>query len=392
MAALARKIGICLFPNNYSSLVCKTHVSISLYFSTDVEKQSFESTPTVSNFLINKHHFSSQSASQVASVVTHLKNPQNSDLILSFLKDNGFSITQLEKIMKHRPEFLNTNFEKIIKPKIKIFQDLGFPANDIAHIISNNPATLHRSLKNRIIPALSVLKGLLGSNVEVAKVLRNSSWVLSVDLESNMVPNIEFLKSCGIPMKQIISLIYWCPRFFLTKLESMRKFVDKAAELGVDRSSRTFFYAVRVVGSMSSEIWELKLKAFRDLGFSEDDILRVFRCAPAVFSVSELKIKKVKAVLVETGKYNVSCIVNNPTSLKFSVETRYKPRLQILRVLEKRNLIKEWPSLPALYQMSDKKFYDKFVAPFISEIGKDIVCGKRDMKLAQKDVIKSKSR
>ncbi|KAL3845840.1 hypothetical protein ACJIZ3_003243 [Penstemon smallii] len=374
MAALAHKIGS-------SSLICKTRVYVSLYFSTSVENQPSVSNPPVYEFLMNTHHFSPQSALRVASVLTRLKNPQKSDLILSFLKESGFSNTQLEKIVKDRPSCLNANLEKGIKPKIKLFQDLGFSANDIAKIISNNPGILQSSIKDRIIPSLSVLKGLLGSNVELAKVLRISSWVLRVDLEKNLVPNIEILKSCGIPMKQIIRHIYFCPGFFLSKPETLRKCVEKADAMGVDRSSKMFVYAVRVVSSLSDEIWEVKLKTFRDLGFSEDDILRVFRCAPVVFDVSKEKINKVKEVLVGTGKYDVSCIVNNPTSLMFSVETRYKPRLQILGVLEKRNLIKEWPTLPALYQMSDTKFHEKFVAPFSNELN--------GVKLAQKDVIKS---
>ncbi|KAL3845839.1 hypothetical protein ACJIZ3_003242 [Penstemon smallii] len=386
--ALARKIHMCLFSKNFSSpssLICKskTHVSVSLFFSTSVEKQKpppFVSgtTPcTVSEFLMHRHHFSLESASRVASAITHLKNPHESDSMLSFLKEIGLSNTQLEKLLKNRPSCLNTNLENIIKPKIKTFQDIGFSADDIAHIISFNPAVLHTSLENRIIPSLSVLKGLLGSGVEVAKVLRISSWLLLVDLEKNLVPNIELLKSCGIPMKQIIRHIYLYPRMFLHKPETMRKFVDKADEMGVDRNSRMFVHAVRVVSSMSDEVLGLKFKAFRDLGFPEDDILRVFRYAPKLFDVSVKKIKKVKEVLLETGKYDVSCILNNPISLMYSVEKRYKPRLQVLGVLEKRNLIKKWPALLRLAQLTNNKFHEKFVAPFSNEL--------RDVKLAQKD-------
>ncbi|KAL3812750.1 hypothetical protein ACJIZ3_014018 [Penstemon smallii] len=380
MTALARKIRICLFPKNSSSLIRKTDVTVSLYFSTYVDKQHSVSTPPVYEFLMNKHHFSPQAASRVASVLPHLKNPQESDLILSFLKESGFSIAQLEKTMKSKPKCLNANLEKSIKPKITIFQDMGFSGNEIANIISNNPVILQCSVKDRIIPSLSVLKGILGSSVEVSKVLRISSWALSIDLEKNMVPNIEFLKSCGIPLKQIIRHIYFRPTFLLNNQETMRKSVDKADAMGVDRSCKTFVYAVQVV-SQTSKIWDFKLKTFRDMGFSEDDILRVFRYAPLVFTVSEVKIKKVKEVLLETGKYDVSCIVNYPKSLMFSVEKRYKPRLQVLGSLEKMNLIKIWPSLSVLCHTTDKKFCEKFVAPFIDELG--------DVKLARKDVIKS---
>ncbi|KAI3465059.1 hypothetical protein Pfo_021722 [Paulownia fortunei] len=391
MSPLVRNSLTCLFSKN-SSFLCKSLVSFSLYFSSNKEEQPVD-TPTVSEFLVQKHHFSPEAASQVASVLTRLKNPEKSDSILSFLKESGFSNTQLEKVVKFRPEFLSANLEKIIKPKIKIFQDLGFSADEIAEIVSKEPLVLHCSAKNRLIPSLSVLKGLLGSNVEMAKVLRVSGWFLVNDLEKILLPNVEFLKSCGIPVKQIIRLMCIFPRFFLRKPETMRKFVEKADDMGVDRSSGMFIYAARVVSSMTNETWELKFKTFRNLGFSEDDILRVFRNAPMVFSVSEKKIKKVTEVLLETGKYDMSCIVNSPTSLLYSVEKRYRPRLQVLGILEKRNLIKNWPSLGTMHLISDEKFFKKFVAPYLDEVGevyiaRIAVSGNGEMKLARRAVIK----
>ncbi|KAL0352364.1 UNVERIFIED_CONTAM: hypothetical protein Scaly_1625100 [Sesamum calycinum] len=369
MSLLVRKSLTCLDFKN-SSFLRQSHVFLSHYFCTKRETQRVDSdTPTVSEFLLHKHHFSPEAAAQVASVLTRLKNREKSDSVLSFLKESGFSGTQLEKIVKYKPEFLSANLEKVIKPKIKIFQDFGFSADEIAEIVSKEPLVLHCSVKNRLIPSLSALKSVLGSKVDLAKVLKSSGWILIRDLQKTLVPNVEFLKSCGIPFEQIVKLIPTFPRFFLLKPKLMRKSVEKADEMGVDRSSGMFIYAARVVSSMSDETWELKLKAFRDLGFAEDDILKAFRTAPMVFSVSTKKLKKITEVLLETGKYDMSCIMNTPTSLLYSVENRYRPRLQVLEVLEKRNLIKNWPALGTVNLTSDKKFFEKFVAPYLDEVG-----------------------
>ncbi|KAL0439955.1 UNVERIFIED_CONTAM: hypothetical protein Slati_2478500 [Sesamum latifolium] len=373
MSLLVRKSLTCLDFKN-SSFLRQSHVSLSHYFSTKRETQHVD-IPTVSEFLLHKHHFSPEAASQVASVLTRLKNTDKSDSVLSFLKESGFSGTQLEKIVKYKPEFLLANLEKVIKPKIKILQDFGFSADEIAQIVSKEPLVLHCSVKNRLIPSLSALKGVLGSKVDLAKVLKSSGWILVRDLQKTLIPNVEFLKSCGIPFEQIVRLIPTFPRFFLLKPKIMRKSVEKADQMGVDRSSGMFIYAARVVSSMSEETWDLKLKAFRDLGFSEDDRLRVFRTAPMVFSVSTKKLKKITEVLLETGKYDMSCIINTPTSLLYSVGKRYRPRLQVLEVLEKRNLIKNWPALGTVTLTSDQKFFEKFVAPYLDEVG-EIYTGK----------------
>ncbi|KAI3465124.1 hypothetical protein Pfo_021787 [Paulownia fortunei] len=370
MTPLLRKDFICLFLKNSSSL-CKSSVSFSVslrFHSTSRARQPLINS-TVFNFLLHKHYFSPESAKQVASVLTRLRNPEKSDSLLSFLKESGFSNTQLEKIVKYSPYFISASLEKSIKPKIKVFQDLGLPANDIANIMANNPSILYRSANNSLIPSLSVLRGLLGSDAEVAKLVRKSGWFLIKDLEKTMVPNIEFLKSCFVSMEQIIRCMNSFPRFLLHKPEIIRKSADKAEEMGVKRGSKMFIHAVRIIGSMSDESWELKLQAFQSLGFSEDDILRAFSKSPPAFAVSVKKMKKVKEVLVSSGKYNMACIVSHPSSLICSIEKRYEPRLQVLGILESKNLITKWPSFTTMFNKSDKEFFEKFVSPYMDEVG-----------------------
>ncbi|GFP94672.1 hypothetical protein PHJA_001611600, partial [Phtheirospermum japonicum] len=277
-------------------------------------------------FLIHKHNFSHEAASQIASVLARLKNPEKSDSMLSFLRASGFSITQLEKIIKYRPRLLSADLENIIKPKLKVFQDFGFSADETADIITRAP-----------------------------------------DLKKTLVPNFEFLKSCGVDVNQMIRLMCIFPRFFLQRPEIMKKLVDKVDGMGVQRSSGMFIYALRVVSSMTEETWEIKLRTFQDLGFTEKDILRVFRNMPMVLSVSEEKVMKITEVLLGSGKYDMGCIVNSPTSLLYSVEKRYGPRLRVLGILEKRGVIKEWPGLGTLHAVSDNKFYLKYVAPYLDD-------------------------
>ncbi|KAK6130711.1 hypothetical protein DH2020_035565 [Rehmannia glutinosa] len=366
-----RKTFVCFSNNNYLSF-CKSNVSFSLFrlqfFSTSSEKQHLAS-PTLSELLLHKHHFCPQAASQVAAALTQPNSPEKYDSILSFLKETGFSNTQLEKLLKCRPRLLLANLEKTIKPKIKIFQDFGFSANDIADIITNDPYILCCSLNNRVIPSLSVLTGLLGSGVEVTKVLKISGWFLKYDIEKTLVPNFEYLKNCGVAVEQISWLMYNFPRALCSKPESMMRFVEIIDEMGIDRSSKMFIHALRVLCSMTNGTWEQKLRAFRNLGFSKDDIAAAFRKAPQVFITSEQKMKKLNDVLVATGKYDILCIINHPRSLICSIEKRYKPRLQVLGILESKNLIEDWPSFPELYNTPDKKFFKKYVGPYLNEVG-----------------------
>ncbi|KAL3845815.1 hypothetical protein ACJIZ3_003218 [Penstemon smallii] len=384
MSVFIRRNLIYLLSKN-SSFAYKSQSYVSLhFFSTFDEKENQPViSPTVSDLLLKKHKFSPQAASKIASVLTQIKDPEKSDSILLFLKESGFSNTQLEKIVICRPRLLSASLENSIKPKIKIFQDLGFSAHDIALIVTRVPSILHRSANNSLIPALKKLTGLLGCNAEVARLLKHCGWFLTDDLEKTMVPNIEFLKSCGISMDSIFSFIYNYPRCILVKPEILRKCVEKAHEMGVNRDYKSYIYAIGIIASRSDEAWELKLQAFRNVGFSESDIKTLFRKAPIVFAVSGEKIKAIKEVLLATGKYDLSCIVTSPKSLTVSIEKRYKPRLQVLSILEKKNLIKEWPSLGRVFYLTDVFFLKNYVAPYLNEIG-----GERERAINVKDLIK----
>ncbi|XP_059629814.1 uncharacterized protein LOC132272737 [Cornus florida] len=139
--------------------------------------------------------------------------------------------------------------------------------------------------------------------------------------------------------------------------------------MGIDRKSKLFVHAIRAISSMTRENWELKLGLFKSLGFLEDDILSVFRRAPLVFCVSGRKIKGMTQFLFSTGKCDISYVVNNPVILTCSVENRLKPRLRVLEVLERRNLVLKKPSLRTVCSMTDEKFLHNYVLPYSDEVG-----------------------
>ncbi|KZV28916.1 hypothetical protein F511_13711 [Dorcoceras hygrometricum] len=357
---------IYLLSRGYASASSHLH-----FFSTSWEAPTSKSL-SVSDYLIQRHQFSQQTATRIASFATRLSNPEKADSVISILIESGFSTPQLERVLRSRPLLLAASTEKIIKPKIKIFQDLGLSKGEIAKIISKDPGILDYSAKNRVLPSLAVLKSLLGSDAEVAKLLKVSGLFLIMDLEKTLVPNVKFLESCGIPKKQIVNHIYFFPRVLLHKPEVLRRCVDKVDEMGVSRKSKGFIYAVRIVRSFSNVNWDLKLKAFRDSGFSETDILKMFRTSSPVFCTSKEKTKMVKELLLASGKYDLSSIVNYPISLMYSVEKRYKPRLHVLRILETEKLIDDWPSLRMLCMMSNAQFFERYVAPYSNKLGKDV--------------------
>ncbi|XP_065848171.1 uncharacterized protein [Euphorbia lathyris] len=363
--------------------ICKTLISSSSNTSNRLRKYpifqsiylvSFSTSESKSNvttfdYLVNKQHFSPKSASNVSSLPSfeYLKKPQNADSVLNFLKESGFSKHQIEYVVKKLPQILSANLEKSIKPKFKVFQDLDFDSSDVAEIICRDPRALTRSVDNRIAPSILVLKSVLGSNADVCRLLKTRVGLLSNDLKRKMLPNVEYLKSCGMEPLQITKYVFSFSRLFLIKPESMKLLVKRVDEMGVDRTSKKFLCAVRVMSSMSKENWDLKLKLFSELGFSEEHILFMFRRAPQAFAVSERKIKEVTKLLLSVKNLDISYIASNPDLLTYSVEKKLKPRLEVLKVLESKKLLKKKYSLYSFCKMTDAQFAQKYVIPYSKE-------------------------
>ncbi|KAL5559028.1 hypothetical protein UlMin_035239 [Ulmus minor] len=365
------KIVIALSLRSNSNLQ-KPHLcfTISAFFFSSSRTKGSKSKPAtaVDEYLINQHQFSPEAALKASSAFAYLKNTEGSDSVLSFFRKNSFSQSHIEEMIKKVPTVLSADLDKSLKPKIEVFRDFGFSQSEIADIISSDPWILLRSVDNRLGPSIVVLTRVLGSNAAVYKVLMKTGWFLKQDLERTMLPNIEFLKSCGISSSAIFRFVFKFPRFFLLKPENLVDFVRRVDELGFDRKSKMLLPAIRVLSSMTEENWEIKLELFRSLGFSQNDILQVFRRVPQVFSVSKEKIKEVTELLLLGGNLDITYVVDHPELLTCSAERRVKPRLQIIDILENKNLIKKKPSLTTLCKLTERQFSQKYVLPYSNEL------------------------
>ncbi|WCJ38788.1 Mitochondrial transcription termination factor family protein [Euphorbia peplus] len=360
--------GLCRIP----SLKCSLNLHKFPIFS-HISRVSFSTcTPKISifDYLVDNHQFSPEFAAKVSSLSStkYLNKPQNADSFLNFLKENGFSKKQIQVVIQKVPGLLSSKLETSVKPKIKVFQDLGFPSSDFARIISSSPTILRRRpdwLRQNILG----LKNVLGPHLDVSNLSRNvNGRVFEYDLNETLVPNVEYLKSCGICPSQIATYVCRAPLTYAIKPEKFKDIVQRVDEMGVDRKSKVFIEAFKAMSCMSRESWELKLQVFRELGFSEQNILVAFRRVPAAFGSSERKIKEATQLLLNFE--DISYIARNPSLLGYSVEKRLKPRLRVLKALQSKNLLKKKPCLALFVSISNAEFMKKYVSAHSEEIGR----------------------
>ncbi|XP_057780729.1 uncharacterized protein LOC130999235 isoform X2 [Salvia miltiorrhiza] len=330
MIAIARRNLSCLFANP-NSFLCNSnaHFFTSIHFFSTWRVEN--PNPEIHDLLLNKYQFHPVLASLTSSGLPKSSCPIRADSVVSFLKENGFTATQLQKVVAYFDYRVLGFTIETMNFKFNVFRNLGLCPKGIAKIISENPVILHSNYEKRIIPRLSTLKRLLGSDHDVARLLKRCSWFLTADLEKTLMPNMEILKSYSIPMVHILHFLHLRPRCFVVKPDIMQKSVVRAIEFGVPWTSGVFIQAVNLFTHTSEGMWEVKVQTLRDLGFSDDDILTIFRKQPLVFSQSGKKMKNVTELLLATDL--LSLIVMR---LAKNTSQRYMSRQKEMKLCKQR--------------------------------------------------------
>ncbi|EPS60354.1 hypothetical protein M569_14450 [Genlisea aurea] len=294
-----------------------------------------------------RHFFSTSTKGGGSCTQYYYSTTQES--VASFMKEFGLSDTQLKNLFKRQSQLRCANLERSIKPKIKVLHDYGLSNSEIAEIISKHPGVLCCSLEKRLIPSLSFLNDLLNSSHDdLFKMLKRFGY--------------------GVPMKRILRLFITFPRSLYATNAALMKRIDKLESFGIHAKSTMYVDYFQVMGGMSDRVWEKKMQAFRDLGFTEAEILIIFKRAPRAFAASTQKLKMVTEMLLATEKYSKAGIVSYAVALCYSVENRLKPRLEILKILERMNLIERWPPLGVVIYSTNDSFHDTFVAPYLGKL------------------------
>ncbi|XP_047323005.1 transcription termination factor MTERF9, chloroplastic-like [Impatiens glandulifera] len=359
---------------NHSSLFT-LHSSISLRnFSSSSSSSSTSHPPSRSDsrvdaieYLNTRHNFSAEIASKLSSICRSI-DPEKCDSVISIFKNNGFSQTDLERIVVRRPNIISASPDKTVEPKIKLFLDSGFSPAETADLIVMDPGILNRST-DHLYTTIVKLKEILGQVGKVYKFLKVGRFP-SAPLEKNVIPNINLLKSFGVKTEQILRYMSKYPRNFVVRTEKMMEHVKKAeVQLGFNKGCNMLLPAIRILGSMSKVKWESKLKVFRGLGFREDEIGQMIRRMPQVVGVSEAKMKEITQFLVSSGETDLSIIAQYPILLMFSLEKRLKPRLEVLEALRSRKkkkskiLVVDKHNLVTFCLLSNADFMNKVVLP-----------------------------
>ncbi|KAK1397467.1 hypothetical protein POM88_007330 [Heracleum sosnowskyi] len=288
--------------------------------------------------------------------------------VLKLFQDFGFSHTDITRINSKQPHLLTFHPDKYIKPKLEFLVSITKSESEVVSIVSKNPLILKRSLNNHLMPFFEMLKSAMGSEENAAAAIICNPFLLSFCLSASFLQNIEFLQKVGVPKSQILKLITKYGQAVGEQHGKFCKVVLKVKEMEFDVSSSYFLDAVRTLSFISDVAWESRCEMYRSYGFSDDDILTMFKKHPTIMSYSEKRIRELLDFFVYKLGWSPSTLSNSPNVLQYSLHKRIVPRCSVLQALVSKKCNNKSMMVTSLLAMTDSRFLEAFITAYEDEV------------------------
>ncbi|CAN4116356.1 unnamed protein product [Withania somnifera] len=320
-------------------------------------------------YLVDSLGFSKQEAASTFSKVTSLKSLKKPNLVINFLKQTGLDNTQMKKIVSSVPKLLLRDVSKTLKPKFQCLIDLGLSGSDLVNVIAKDTQIVDRGLDTHLRPTIDFLRRTLGSDENVVKALKRAPWLLSFGGHHAMETNVLLLRNFGFTDDKIRKLVLVYPNYLTQKPERIKYLLHRMEnDFQVSRDSPFFHNGFQVLSSQKKSSLDRKFRIFKSFGWSDDDILQMFRKLPHCIGLSEVRIEKKLNFFMKDLGLGPAFLVSHPAILGYSLEKRVVPRMLVLKILDGKKLERRMWCLYTVLTLTETKFIEYFVQPYKDQI------------------------
>ncbi|KAG6488193.1 hypothetical protein ZIOFF_056952 [Zingiber officinale] len=298
-------------------------------------------------YLVNTCGFSADDASKVSKSLPRNKSTENPDVVLGFLRYQGFDGANLRKVISLRPRLLGCHVEKNLAPKFQIFRDMGLSESDVIDVVLLHPAIIDLNFQNTLLPRLKVWESLFGSKEILLNNLRRHGWFMTTNIENVVRPNMNFLQDeC-----------------------------DRAEGIGIPRGSGMFLWILDVLHGVSREKFEAQVKLMNSFDFSNSDFVAAIKKYPWFLWLSTETLQRKMEFLVKDVGITPSNIAKQPVFLALSLEKRVIPRFHVLEILKSEGLWTSQDTLRTIFLSPGPKFMQKKLSVELLPIRRDLSFG-----------------
>ena len=192
--------------------------------------------------------------------------------------------------------------------------------------------------------------------------------------------NINLTTDFGVCNSTIFKLLQTRPSIFGST--DLIKSLEEVKGLGFHPSMTNFGVALLAKKVMSNKLWDEKVDVFKKWGWSDEAVIRAFRCRLDLFLVSIDKINLVMSFWVNQLGWNSLALTKRPHIFSYSLEKRIIPRASVLQFLLTKGLREKNGNLVAPLTYREELFFSKFVFSFNEESDYLLKLCEEKMKLA----------
>ncbi|CAK8577881.1 unnamed protein product [Lathyrus sativus] len=341
----------------------------------------FDSTPSLVSYLIHNFDFSPQSASKLCS--THrlaFNTTQKPDSLLNLFTNYGFSNSQLRDIIAKAPWLLSCNLFKRVLPKFQFFLSKGASNPDIVNLVIKDPKVLCPSLENHIAPTYELIYTFLQSDKYlIASAIQNPNLLCDY-----FVPrNITLLIQNGVSDSNIARILRtWSMTLSARDMVSL---LEELKDLGFNPSKTSFSVALMAKTTVTKTKWKEKVDAFKNWGWSDEDVIETFKKQPQCMLTSIEKINFLMNFWVNQLGWDALALTKHPLLFGFSLEKRIIPRASVVQFLLNNGLRSKSASLASPFTVPENMFLDRFIKRFEKESSYLLKLYEEKLKLACHD-------
>uniref|UniRef100_A0A7S2L9C5 mTERF domain-containing protein, mitochondrial n=1 Tax=Leptocylindrus danicus TaxID=163516 RepID=A0A7S2L9C5_9STRA len=314
---------------------------------------------------------------------------KNLERKIDFLrKAMDLSDEDIRHIIGLQPSLLHLNVESNLSPSVTLLmENLQLKKSDLRVLVKSCPSILCYSIDDNLIYKLAFFLITLGTTPDEARnAFLKEPRLLTCSVETCLLPKFQFFHDDLLfPVDDIRSMVCKEPKILLYSLENnlCQKIVSyfmsmlHMDEVSVKRLLTTYPQVMNY--SLHDSMIPVTRYFISDLGFSNDDFVRIILKYPRLFTLSLSKVKH----MVGFFKYELALesasvrkiIHQSPQCLGLSIELNIQAKLRFLRTkleLKEDQLRQIITGMPTIFQCSIERNLDPKLDFLLDAFGGDV--------------------
>lgn len=282
--------------------------------------------------------------------------------VIKFLRGIDVEKAHIPYVLQKYPELFGFKPEGTMSTSVAYLVSIGVRPKDIGPMATQFPYFLGMRVGTTIKPLVDYMISLGLPKMLLARMFEKRAYLLGYDLQGTVKPNVESLISFGVRREAIPSVIAQYPQILglplKAKLSTQLYFFNLKLQIDPEGFARVVEKMPQVV-SLNQHVIMKPVEFLLARGIPPADVAKMVVKCPQLVALQVWIMKNSFYFFKSEMGRPIKELVEFPEYFTYSLESRIKPRYQLLKSKDIRC------SLPWFLNCSDKRFHERLTASYI---------------------------